>query len=1580
MAEFNLNRIRFTWKGEWQISTQYTIDDIVYYEGKAYVCLVNHSSSINFYNELNNQNPRWELMFDGNQWSGDWQTDTDYSLDEIVKFKGFLFQCITPHRSTVVASLGPRGDIENWKVVAATYNWTGEWQSNFFYNVGDVITYRGTAYISIEPHRSKTISEGLEADFEKWNIVTRSDNWLLDWNTNNRYSIDDIVRYGGIVYRCVQNHQSAETVELGLESDQDKWEIVLEGIEYKGLWAGSNNAVEPVISGVRYKKNDIVKYNHSLWICQIHHTSSELLSDDQSFWEVWLPGLGYEELWQAEINYKKGDIVLYGGYAYTALENNNNSVPSINGKLQDTGDWELLKEGYRHRGEWNEDTQYRTGDVVRNNGYLYLAIADVTVEFPDSSIDWKRLVPGYQWQGAWNDNTVYYKGDIVTYASYSYYCIQRHDSVDSESRPDLDIEKSQPEFWETYVAGSSENVLVEPGDIVTNDGTADARFAIGNPGETLKVTNGSDQFLWENFEEVNQVFYVSTNGIDETDRGRTLSSPFRTIRFATEYILNNVDTNKNTTVFVKTGLFEENLPIRIPKNCAVVGDELRSTTVQPAEGFEESNMFLVRNGSGLRNMTLQGLSGTLSEPGEYNTRRPSAGAFVSLDPGEGPDDESVWITTKSCYVQNVSTFGTACIGMKIDGSLHNGGNRSIVANDFTQVLSDGIGYWADNLGRSELVSVFTYFCYIGYLSTNGGILRATNGNNSYGVFGSRAEGVNENETPITCKINNRDNEAQFKVVHTNGNQILGIGYEHAGQEYSDASVQFQGTGTNAAAQIEEFRNNAISQVRLIDPADSSTPGGINYQTLLNNAQGGNDREIFLSAADTTGTAEKYIGMRIFLEAGRGVGQYGVITDYDELTKKATISREYDLGAGWEHVYPGYPISNTLDGTTRYRVEPKVNIDEPEFTSQGASIQSRQWKYIAYGNGIWVVCSDEGEGYISRSIDNGETWSTPGVIGVNYQLSGIVYSGQKFIISLLTASGSATNIYLESIDGNSWTESTNIPGNSYVDIATDGNETVYLLGTDPNVLVVSEDNGTNWTSISIPSTPTFSVIAVNPSSNIVVLPEVGGNGDVIIVEDGSAITASGVLTSAFYTDAVYGKGRFVITAPTDNIVAISFDGITWDTRILEDSIGEAISYGSGVFLSPQNNTIYKSQDGLIWKNFGEDSSLYSIQAEGTSNWTGIAHNDNRWISVGFNNDIALIDTGANPFVRVVVESSRVDSFTVYDPGSGYVNTPNLTLFDPENTEDALYQVRLNSGVLPQPIFTNRGEGYTSATGTISGNGFADIFQTGNTIKVSSLSRRPGPGDNFVVNGIDDVIYRVVRINSISGTEPNFEAELRLSPSIGNQESPDHNEDVVIRQEYSQVRLTGHDFLDIGTGNENSTRYPELYIFGQSSDNETRPENETSEIDGGRIFYTSTDQDGNFRVGELFRVQQSTGIVSISADFFDLDGLTEISLGGIVVGGSAVVVREFSKETSFVANSNNIVPTQRAIARYLESRISSGGSDAITNTLIAGQVRVSGNTISTTSGNQINIPVKVEHTGGIDGDYFAQMYFGFGGKVD
>ena len=161
---------------------------------------------------------------------------------------------------------------------------------------------------------------------------------------------------------------------------------------------------------------------------------------------------------------------------------------------------------------------------------------------------------------------------------------------------------------------------------------------------------------------------------------------------------------------------------------------------------------------------MDGLQGDLGPANAYGTSRPTGGAYASLDPGWGPKDERVWITARSPYVQNCTTFGYAAVGQKIDGALHDGGNDSIVSNDFTQVISDGIGAWLLNNGRAELVSVFTYYSHIGYLCETGGRARATNGNNSYGTYGSVAEGVDPDETPVTAVV---DNSTQYNATISN---------------------------------------------------------------------------------------------------------------------------------------------------------------------------------------------------------------------------------------------------------------------------------------------------------------------------------------------------------------------------------------------------------------------------------------------------------------------------------------------------------------------------------------------------------------------------------------------------------------------------------------------------------------------------------------------------------------------------------------------------------------------------------------------------------------------------------------------
>jgi hypothetical protein len=218
-------------------------------------------------------------------------------------------------------------------------------------------------------------------------------------------------------------------------------------------------------------------------------------------------------------------------------------------------------------------------------------------------------------------------------------------------------------------------------------------------------------------------------------------------------------------------------------------------------------------------------------------------------------------------------------------------------------------------------------------------------------------------------------------------------------------------------------------------------------------------------------------------------------------------------------------------------------------------------------------------------------------------------------------------------------------------------------------------------------------------------------------------------------------------------------------------------------------------------------------------------------------------------------------------------------------------------------------------------------------------------------------------------------------LENKDNLVHGTAVTIRERYAQCRISGHDFLDIGTGNFEETNYPELYSGGAFFT--AFPENEVYEESGGRVFYTSTDQDGNFRAGELFSVEQATGIVTISAEFFDLDGLSELSLGGVRLGGSGTVVREFSTDPNFTEDSNNIVPTQRAIATFLANRLSEGGTEIQTNTLIAGVtvVGTSENVIRTLTDIEIVFPRRMNFDGkdsfdsptSISGSIVAQTMF-------
>jgi hypothetical protein len=141
--------------------------------------------------------------------------------------------------------------------------------------------------------------------------------------------------------------------------------------------------------------------------------------------------------------------------------------------------------------------------------------------------------------------------------------------------------------------------------------------------------------------------------------------------------------------------------------------------------------------------------------------------------------------------------------------------------------------------------------------------------------------------------------------------------------------------------------------------------------------------------------------------------------------------------------------------------------------------------------------------------------------------------------------------------------------------------------------------------------------------------------------------------------------------------------------------------------------------------------------------------------------------------------------------------------------------------------------------------------------------------------------------------------------------------------STCRATGHDMLDIGVGGYRTANYPER-IFGAPSgtsvvstndaiDSEgNRSAAQVQERDKGRVFTVMTDQDGFFRVGRFFTVDQGTGSVTFNAALV----LTNIDGIGFKRG---VRVNEFSNDDTFSDAKGDAVPTQTAVEGYINARL-------------------------------------------------------------
>ena len=217
------------------------------------------------------------------------------------------------------------------------------------------------------------------------------------------------------------------------------------------------------------------------------------------------------------------------------------------------------------------------------------------------------------------------------------------------------------------------------------------------------------------------------------------------------------------------------------------------------------------------------------------------------------------------------------------------------------------------------------------------------------------------------------------------------------------------------------------------------------------------------------------------------------------------------------------------------------------------------------------------------------------------------------------------------------------------------------------------------------------------------------------------------------------------------------------------------------------------------------------------------------------------------------------------------------------------------------------GSSGATATLAAAS-VETNQSGR-ILVTTFASSADAGDSLQFASTDGNAYQIQSVSSVTANSVAYHV---LVFSTSRATPVPTNTTVNVRKEFSLIRLTGHDFLQVGTGGTDTTNWPNNPTQSPAQADQVI----TNSTDPGRVYYTATDELGNFYVGDQFKVDQATGNVTLDASAFNLSGLESLRLGS--VGGLiGAAVGEFSTDVTLSQNSDTKVSTQRAVKTYVDT---------------------------------------------------------------
>ena len=285
------------------------------------------------------------------------------------------------------------------------------------------------------------------------------------------------------------------------------------------------------------------------------------------------------------------------------------------------------------------------------------------------------------------------------------------------------------------------------------------------------------------------------------------------------------------------------------------------------------------------------------------------------------------------------------------------------------------------------------------------------------------------------------------------------------------------------------------------------------------------------------------------------------------------------------------------------------------------------------------------------------------------------------------------------------------------------------------------------------------------------------------------------------------------------VAVTNEGYAQLVSVFTICCDKAITVHNGGQADLANSNCSFGTLGLVADGVGPQ------QYTGVVTSSGAAGQDNVTINVG------AVTT--RPYDGQVVYFDQlyksVKSITISNGGSGYTTTPSVTISSPTgpNGEVATAFATIEGGVVTEISIISTGSQYTGTA----------------TITISA----PDSGTTATATAImEDTYYTINSSTPITAGITTLTLAENLINTVG-----------VASTAYffqqSKIIASSHTFEYIGSGNDITTATPKRGGVGIQA-------NEVVSQNGGKVIYTSTDQSGNFKIGDDLQINQNTGTIS------------------------------------------------------------------------------------------------------------------------